>query len=95
MKMARRIKGNNHSPELAEKLIETAKEAIYPGKAPEVRGMALGIIIDEIESLRNKIKKIEDKIEEIPSIMYSMLKCKAAYDAQRIFSQLEKEQLLI
>jgi len=29
--------------------------------------MALRILIDEIESLKNKIKEIEDKIEEILS----------------------------
>jgi len=29
--------------------------------------MALRIIIDEIQSLKNKIKEIEDKIEEILS----------------------------
>lgn len=67
VKMARRIKGNNYSSELAEKLIQVAKESIYSGKASEVRGMALRIIIDEIESLKNKIKEIEDKIEEILS----------------------------
>jgi len=67
VKMARRIQGNNYSSELAEKLIQTAKESIYSGKASEVRGMALRIIIDEIQSLKNKIKEIEDKIEEILS----------------------------
>lgn len=63
----RRIKGNNYSSKLAEKLIQVAKESIYSGKASEVRGIVLRIIIDEIESLRNKIKEIEDKIEEILS----------------------------
>jgi len=53
--------------ELAEKLIQVAKESIYSGKASEVRGIVLRIIIDEIESLRNKIKEIENKIEEILS----------------------------
>jgi len=67
VKMARRIKGNNYSSELAEKLIQIAKESIYSGKASEVRGMALRIIIDEIQFLKNKIKEIEDKIEEILS----------------------------
>jgi len=65
--MARRIQGNNYSSELAEKLIQVAKESIYSGKASEVRGMALRILIDEIESLQNKIEEIEDKIEEILS----------------------------
>ncbi|GAI37506.1 unnamed protein product, partial [marine sediment metagenome] len=67
VKMARKIQGNNYSSELAEKLIQVAKESIYSGKASEVRGMALRILIDEIESLKNKIKEIEDKIEEILS----------------------------
>ena len=67
IKMARRIQGNNYSSELAEKLIQAAKESIYSGKASEVRGMALRIIIDEIQFLKNKIKEIEDKIEEILS----------------------------
>ena len=63
----RKIQGNNYSFELAEKLIQAAKESIYCGKASEVRGMALRILIDEIESLRNKIKEIEEKIDEILS----------------------------
>jgi len=67
VKMARRIQGNNYSFELAEKLIQAAKESIYSGKASEVRGMALRILIDEIQSLENKIKEIEDKINEILS----------------------------
>jgi len=67
VKMARRIQGNNYSSELAEKLIEAAKESIYSGKASEVRGMALRILIDEIQFLKNKIKEIEEKIEEILS----------------------------
>jgi len=67
IKMARKIQGNNYSSELAEKLIQAAKESIYSGKASEVRGMALRIIIDEIQFLKNKIKEIEDKIEEILS----------------------------
>ena len=67
VKMARRIQGNNYSSELAEKLIEAAKESIYSGKASEVRGMALRILIEEIESLRDKMKEIEKKIEEILS----------------------------
>lgn len=67
VKMARRIQGNNYSFELAEKLIQAAKESIYSGKASEVRGMALRILIDEIQSLENKIKEIEDKIDEILS----------------------------
>ena len=36
-------------------------------KASEVRGMALRILIDEIQFLKNKIKEIEDKIDEILS----------------------------
>jgi len=67
VKMARRIQSNNYSSELAEKLIQVAKESIYSGKASEVRGMALRIIIDEIQFLKNKIKEIENKIEEILS----------------------------
>jgi len=67
VKMAKRIQGNNYSSELAEKLIQAAKESIYSGKASEVRGMALRIIIDEIQFLKNKVKEIEDKIEEILS----------------------------
>jgi transposase len=67
VKMARRIQGNNYSFELADKLIEAAKQSIYSGKTSEVRGMALRMLIDEIQSLENKIKEIEDKIEEILS----------------------------
>ena len=63
----RRIQGNNYSFELADKLIEAAKEPIYSGKASEVRGMTLRILIDEIQFLKNKIKEIEDKIDEILS----------------------------
>jgi len=45
VKMARRIQGNNYSFELADKLIEAAKESIYSGKNSEVQGMALRILI--------------------------------------------------
>ena len=67
VKMARKIQGNNYSSELAEKLIQIARESIYSGKASEVRGMSLRILIDEIQSLENKIKEIEKKIDEILS----------------------------
>jgi len=63
----RRIQGNNYSFELAEKLIEAAKESIYSGKTSEVRGRALRILIDEIQFLKNRTKEIEEKIEEILS----------------------------
>ena len=39
---------------------------MYSGKAFEVRGMALRILIDQIQSLENKIKEIEEKIDGIP-----------------------------
>ncbi len=46
VKMARKIQdNNNYSSELAEKLIQVAKESIHSGKASEVRAMALRIFI--------------------------------------------------
>ena len=67
VKMARRIQGNNYSSELAGKLISAAKESIYSGKAYEARGMALRILIDQIHSFEDKIKEIDEKIDEILS----------------------------
>ncbi|MEA1965387.1 MAG: IS110 family transposase [Candidatus Aerophobetes bacterium] len=67
VKMARKIQGNNYSSELAEKLISLAKESIYSGKASEVRGIALRILIDQIHSFEDKIKEINEKIDEILS----------------------------
>jgi len=68
VKMARKIQGNNYSSELAGKLIEAAKESIYSGKAYEARGIALRIIIDQIQSFEDKIKEIEKKLDEILSV---------------------------
>jgi len=67
VKMARRIQGNNYSSELADKLIQAAKESIYSGKASEARGMVLRILIEEIQSFEDKIKEIGEKIDEILS----------------------------
>jgi len=67
VKMARKIQGNNYSSELADKLIQVAKESIYSGKASDVRGMSLRILIDEIHSLEDNIKEIDEKINEILS----------------------------
>jgi len=67
VKMARKIQGNNYSSELAGKLISLSKESIYSGKASEARGMALRILIEEIQFFEDKIKEIDEKIDEILS----------------------------
>jgi len=64
---------NNYSSELADKLIQVAKESIYSGKASDVRGMSLRILIDEIHSLENKIKEIDEKIDEPSSLQKRLL----------------------
>lgn len=65
VKLCRRIQGNNYSGELASKLISAAKNSIYSGKASEIRGMNLTILLEEIQSLREKIERLDGHIDKI------------------------------
>ena len=67
VKISRRIQGNNYSGELAHKLISTAKKSIYSGKAYRTRGMNLQILLEEIQSLKKKIERINKEIDDILS----------------------------
>lgn len=65
VKLCRRIQGNNYSGELASKLIFAAKNSIYSGKASKIRGMNLTILLEEIQSLKEKIGRLDEQIDRI------------------------------
>lgn len=65
VKIFRRYQGCNYSVDKAKELIARAKDSFYSGRAYRSRGMTISMQIEEIASLSNKIKQIENEIKSI------------------------------
>lgn len=66
-KIVRAIKGNNFNIDEIQKLIDTAKDSIYSGRAKEARGLNLRILLTHIEHIDKSIKELEANIENLLS----------------------------
>lgn len=66
-KLVRSIKGNNFNISEIEKLIETAKDSIYSGRAREVRSFTIRLLLSQLDRTLSSLKKIKDEIEKILS----------------------------
>jgi len=61
-KIARHIKGNNLNTDEINKLIQTAKDSIFSGKAKDARGLSLKTILSLIEHIELAVKELEANI---------------------------------
>ena len=66
-KLVRSIKGNNFNISEIEKLIETAKNSIYSGRAREVRCFTIRLLLSQLDRTLSSLKKIKEEIEKILS----------------------------
>ena len=66
-KIVRSIKGNNFNIDEIQKLIGTAKDSIYSGRAKDARGLSLKILLSHIEQIDKSIKELEFQIEDLLS----------------------------
>jgi len=66
-KIVRAIKGNNFNIDEIQKLIDTAKDSIYSGRAKDARGLNLRILLTHIEHIDESIKELEANIENLLS----------------------------
>ena len=66
-KIVRSIKGNNFNISEIEKLIETAKNSIYSGRAREVRSFTIRLLLSQLDRTLSSLKKIKEEIEKILS----------------------------
>lgn len=66
-KIVRSIKGNNFNISEIEKLIETAKDSIYSGRAREVRSFTIKLLLSQMDRTLSSLKKIKEEIEKILS----------------------------
>ena len=65
LKIARHFQGNNFDEELAKRMISSAQSSIFSGRANQARGLALRVMLSQIEQLQNHIEQIEQAVEEI------------------------------
>lgn len=65
LKIARSHKGNNYDEEWAEKVISSAKDSIYSGRASKARGITLKSLISQIRSFKEQIELLEAEILSI------------------------------
>lgn len=66
-KIVRKIQGNNFSIKEIQKLIETAKNSIYSGRAKDARATTLRMLLAHIENLSNSIEELERQMKDILS----------------------------
>jgi len=66
-KLVRSIKGNNFNISEIEKLIETAKDSIYSGRAREVRSFTIKLLLSQLDRTLSSLKKIKEEIDKILS----------------------------
>lgn len=66
-KIVRKIQGNNFSIKEIQKLIETAKNSIYSGRAKDARATTLRMLLNHIENLSKSIEELEGEMKEILS----------------------------
>jgi len=66
-KFVRSIKENNFNISEIEKLIETAKDSIYSGRAREVRSFTIKLLLSQLDRTLSSLKKIKEEIDKILS----------------------------
>jgi len=66
-KIVRSIKGNNFNIDEIQRLIETAKNSIYSGRAKDARGLNLNILLTQAETTANAIAQLDQRINDILS----------------------------
>lgn len=66
-KIVRSIKGNNFNIKEIATIIEVARSSIYSGKASEVRGCAIRMLLENVQILNKHIADLEKQMEEILS----------------------------
>ena len=66
-KIVRSIKGNNFNIEEIQRLIETAQNSIYSGRAKDARGLNLNILLTQAETTANAIAQLDQRIDDILS----------------------------
>jgi len=66
-KIVRSIQGNNFDTKEIQSLIDGAKNSIYSGRAREVRGVSLRMLLEHIHNLDSNIQEIDKNIENILS----------------------------
>jgi len=66
-KIVRSIKGNNFNIEEIQRLVDTAKDSIYSGRARDARGLNLKILLSHIEHIDESLKELEVNIENLLS----------------------------
>lgn len=65
LKIARSHKGNNYDEAWAQKVISSAKDSIYSGKASKARSITLKSLISQIKSFKDEIQMLETEILSI------------------------------
>lgn len=66
-KIVRSIKGNNFNIKEIQRLIDTAKDSIYSGRAKDARGLNLKILLTHIEHIDESIKELDSNIQNLLS----------------------------
>lgn len=65
LKVARGHQGNNYDEAWADKVISSAKDSIYSGKASKARGIVLKSLILNIKNLKDQIDALDNEIQNI------------------------------
>lgn len=65
LKVARGYQGNNYDESWANKVISSAKDSIYSGKASKARGIVLKSLILNIKNLKGQIEALDAEIQNI------------------------------
>lgn len=65
LKIARGHQGNNYDEAWADKVISSAKDSIYSGKASKARGIVLKSLILNIKNLKDQIDALDNEIQNI------------------------------
>jgi transposase len=66
-KIVRSIQGNNFNIEEIGKLIQTAQNSIYSGRAKEARATSLRILLRHVDTLSSSIEELETEIKQLLS----------------------------
>jgi len=65
LKVARGHQGNNYDEAWADKVISSAKDSIYSGKASKARGIVLKSLVLNIKNLKDEIDSLDNEIQNI------------------------------
>lgn len=66
-KIVRSIQGNNLNINAIKNIIQMAQSSVYSGKASQVRGLTLKMLLENIQMLNNHIAQLEKQMDEILS----------------------------